>query len=196
MLEAGVMPADGGDDVAFHDLHVIDVVEQAEVVRAEPLAQLHTPSGVVAQVVVMIDPGVQQLHHQHHAALLGMAEDALESRLGIGHAVLRVHAVAVAGEADEIAIAGIGDQIDVPRVALHQLIVELAASKALGQAQLCAVAHRAVHVMGLQRLPVLRADQVDGGEADVLHRAAELGHRQLREGRCRRQPQGATHRAA
>ncbi|KAG1166089.1 hypothetical protein G6F35_018400 [Rhizopus arrhizus] len=80
------MPADGGDDVAFHDLHVIDVVEQAEVVRAEPLAQLHTPSGVVAQVVVMIDPGVQQLHHQHHAALLGMAEDALESRLGIGHA--------------------------------------------------------------------------------------------------------------
>ncbi|KAG1246320.1 hypothetical protein G6F68_014692 [Rhizopus microsporus] len=133
----------------------------------------------------MIDPGVQQLHHQHHAALLGMAEDALESRLGIGHAVLRVHAVAVAGEADEIAIAGIGDQIDVPRVALHQLIVELAASKALGQAQLCAVAHRAVHVMGLQRRPVLRADQVDGGEADVLHRAAELGHRQLREGPAR-----------
>lgn len=63
-----------------------------------------------------------------------MPEDALEPGLGIGHAVLRVHTVAVAGKADEVSIAGIGDQIDVPRVAFHQLVVELAAGKALGQA--------------------------------------------------------------
>lgn len=29
--DAGVMLANGGDDIAFHDLHVIDVVQQAEV---------------------------------------------------------------------------------------------------------------------------------------------------------------------
>jgi len=105
-----------------------------------------------------------------------MPEDALEASLGIGHAVMRVHTVAVAGEADEIPVTGIGHQIDVPRVALYQLVVELTAGKALGKAQLRAVAHRAVDAMGLQRGPVFGADQVDRGKADVLHRCAELGN--------------------
>ncbi|MNM84440.1 hypothetical protein D3C81_965280 [compost metagenome] len=130
---------------------------------------------------MVIDLGVQQLHHQHDAALLCMPEDALESRFGMGHAFLRVHAVAVAGKADEVAIARIGHQIDVPRVALHQLILKLTAGEALVQAHLRTVAHRAVHAIRLQRGPILRAHQVDGGKTNVLHRPAKLGNRLLRE---------------
>ncbi len=181
MGEEFVVLADGGDDVAFHDLHVVDVVEQAEVPRTQPLAQRDAPFGVIAQVIVVIHLGIQQFHHQHHAALLGVAEDALQPRFGVGQPLLGIHAVAIAGEADEVAVAGIGHQVDVAGVARHQLVVELGSGETLHQVDLRAIAHRAEHAMRLQRRPVVRPDQIDGGEADVLHRLAELRDRQVRE---------------
>src|SRR5262249_830147 len=47
--------ADGGDHVAFHDLHVIDVVQQPKARRAKLLDQLHAPRRLVVHVIFVID---------------------------------------------------------------------------------------------------------------------------------------------
>src|SRR5437016_13039239 len=52
---------DGADQVTFHDLHVIDVVEQLDAGRVDGLDDLHSPGGVVAHVVVVVDLTVEKL---------------------------------------------------------------------------------------------------------------------------------------
>ena len=47
---------DRGDQVAFHDLHVVDVVEQLEPLGADLLAHLDAPGRVVALVVLVVRP--------------------------------------------------------------------------------------------------------------------------------------------
>lgn len=51
----------GGDEVAFHDLHVVDVVEQFDPRRVDRLDNLKAPGGVVTHVVVMVDFAVEEL---------------------------------------------------------------------------------------------------------------------------------------
>ena len=50
------------DHVPFHDLHVVDVVEQLESLRADALAKLHAPGGMVAHVISVVHLAVEQLH--------------------------------------------------------------------------------------------------------------------------------------
>ena len=54
MADVLVVLPDGGDDVALHDLHVVDVVEQLEPLGAHLLADLDAPRGVVAHVVGVV----------------------------------------------------------------------------------------------------------------------------------------------
>ena len=42
------------DDIPLHDLHVVDVIEQLEPLRAHPLADLDAPGGVVAHVILVV----------------------------------------------------------------------------------------------------------------------------------------------
>ena len=65
----GTFVADGGDDVALHDLHVVDVVEQLDPRRADALHDLDAPRGVIGLVVVMVHLAVEQLQAQGHAML-------------------------------------------------------------------------------------------------------------------------------
>src|SRR4051812_43676207 len=57
--EVFVAPPDGGDDVALHDLHVVDVVEQTEIRGPDLLAQRDAPRALVALIIGMIDAAVQ-----------------------------------------------------------------------------------------------------------------------------------------
>src|SRR5256714_4585708 len=51
----------GADQVAFHDLHVIDVVEKLDARGVNRLNHLKAPGGVVAHVIFVIDFAVEQL---------------------------------------------------------------------------------------------------------------------------------------
>lgn len=66
-----VMPLDGGDDVSFHHLHVVDVIEELEVIGIELFAKGNAPFGVIALVVRVIDAGVQKLHDEGDIVFLG-----------------------------------------------------------------------------------------------------------------------------
>lgn len=69
--------ADGGDDVALLCLHVEDVIEELEALGADAPAQLDTPRGVVALIVLVHPLAVEQLHAERDLFLLGVAGELL-----------------------------------------------------------------------------------------------------------------------
>ena len=71
----------------------------------------------------MIDPRVQQLHHQRDAELLGEGQDALQPDRAVYQALLIVHAIAVAGKADQLLCADLRAVLQFPLINLHQRIV-------------------------------------------------------------------------
>ena len=99
----------GRDHVLAHDRHVVDVPEDFEAVRADLLAQLDAPRGLVEHVVLVVDRAVQPLHHDRDLLLFGQADDLLE-RLRA-----RFHALLVGdGDALEGAVAGHADDVRHP----------------------------------------------------------------------------------
>ena len=65
-----VIFSNGTNDIPFHDLHVIDVIQELEVVGAYLLHQFNTPGRIVAHVVRMIDSAIQQFHMKKYVLLL------------------------------------------------------------------------------------------------------------------------------
>src|SRR5690349_16771548 len=63
--------ADRADHIAFHDLHMIDVVQQLYVGRAYALHHGGTERGVVALVAGVVDLAVEQLDADRDAVLRG-----------------------------------------------------------------------------------------------------------------------------
>ena len=84
MGEVWMVFADGADEVAFHDLHVVDVVEQADARRADQLADLDTPGRVVALVARMIHLAVQQFDHEGDTGLFRGLGDAAQAARSFG----------------------------------------------------------------------------------------------------------------
>ena len=75
---------DVADEIAFHDLHVVDVVEELEPGRVHGPAQGRAPSGAVALVVGMVDVRVEQFHAQGNAFFLGGPGDAAQTGDAVG----------------------------------------------------------------------------------------------------------------
>ena len=65
--------ADGADDVALHDLHVIDVVQQFHARRVHAFHHLHAPGRVVALIILVIYLAVQQFQADCDALVFGNA---------------------------------------------------------------------------------------------------------------------------
>src|SRR5207253_2173714 len=72
--------ADGADDVAFHDLHVIDVVQQPDARRAHGLHHGDPESRPVALVVRVIDLAVQELEADRDPLFFRLRLDRVEPR--------------------------------------------------------------------------------------------------------------------
>jgi len=70
---------DRPDDIAFHDLHVVDVVRSLK--RSEPTAlQSSTPHAVwVAHIILVVDLAVKKLHADGHLVFLGEADDPFQT---------------------------------------------------------------------------------------------------------------------
>src|SRR3712207_1105634 len=61
VAEGVVVGLDGANEVPFHDLHVIDVVEEPHSRRGHALDDLQPPGSVVALIVWVVDLAVEQL---------------------------------------------------------------------------------------------------------------------------------------
>ena len=178
---AGVVVGDVGmellnrrDHVSFHDLHVVDVVEQLEVLRADPLAQFDTPYSVVAHVVRVVDLAVEQFHHGEDLVFLADRHDALEADRALVESLLVWHPGAVAGKADDVPeprcrhfrrrVLEEGDD----------LVVILQTVQPGRDPAGNAADHRADEVVLLQRVEVLHLEQLDGREPHRLALAAQV----------------------
>src|SRR3989442_3779583 len=50
------------DDIPLHDLHVVDVIEKFESLRADPLAQSQAPRSMVAHIILVVNLAVDEFH--------------------------------------------------------------------------------------------------------------------------------------
>src|SRR5207249_6085762 len=85
-MEVGdVVPvgADRADHVAFHDLHVVDVVQQLDARRIDRLHDGDAERRVVSLVIRVVHLAVQQLEAHRHTLRLGQRLDLVQA----GHAV-------------------------------------------------------------------------------------------------------------
>jgi hypothetical protein len=94
--------ADGANDVAFHDLHVVDVVKQFEVFGADAFDQLDSPFGVVSHVILVVHLAVEQLHADDDFVLFGHWHQAFQTDGTVFQTLLVRHAAAVSRKADII----------------------------------------------------------------------------------------------
>src|SRR5687768_4674620 len=97
----GVVP-DGADHVAFHDLHVIDVVEKLEALGVELLRERHAPRRAIALVVAMIHLRVEKLHADGHTVLLRRGHELAEPARTAGESLLVAHSISIARETDQV----------------------------------------------------------------------------------------------
>ena len=139
--------ADRADHVAFHDLHVVNVVEQFESFGADPLDQLDSPRCVVAHVILVIDLAVQQLHADVDLVFLGNTDHTLQATDAIFQPFFVRHAAAVAGEANNVRIAGIGDDGNGLLEVLLQLVMVFQTIETVGDAAGHAADHGADQAM-------------------------------------------------
>src|SRR5215510_13104544 len=77
---------DRGDHIAFHDLHMVDVVQDLQSRRRDALHHLRGPRGVVGMVVLVIDLAVQHLEAERNAVFFRRGRDALEACDAVGDA--------------------------------------------------------------------------------------------------------------
>src|SRR6266567_4284313 len=103
----------GADQIAFHDLHVIDVEEELDAGRVDGLDNLNAPSGVVAHVVVVVDLAIEEFQADGDAIVVGDFLDAVETGDGIFSAFFVGHARAIPGKSDHVGDAGFGGEWNV-----------------------------------------------------------------------------------
>ena len=181
--EVLVLAFDRGDDVALHDLHVVDVVEQLEIGGADLLAQLDAPRAFVALVIGMVHPAVEQFHDEDDVAFFANSHEALEAFGAIFEAGFVVHFFPISRETDEVFHARVGDSGDLRLVGLDEQIVMLfSIPRALDAAERFSVGgfhgriadHGAGEVVFFQRWEIGGLEQVDGSEAQRFPGGAQV----------------------
>ena len=179
MADVGGMLPDRPDDVAFHNLHVIDVVQQLHPRRADGVDDIGAKRRPIPLIVLVIHLAVQELDADRDAVALGRWGDTLEprhTRLG----GLRVApSLPVAEHGNEVRDPMLGRQRQCPLELAHQQVVirwiiEAARDEVVADR---GVAHRADQPVLTDDRPILGGEEVDAGKA---HRFTGLA--QIREG--------------
>jgi len=96
MGDVGMVIADGADDVALIDLHMIDVVKQFELGGSDAMDEIDPPGGAIALVVSMVDPAVEEFHHDDDFVLFGDGHDFLQPFCAVLPSCLIVFSATVA----------------------------------------------------------------------------------------------------
>lgn len=186
--EVRVIAFDGCDDIAFHDLHVVDIVEELEIFRAHGLAEFHAPGAGIALVIRVIYAAIEQFHDQGDPVFFREGQGFFKAFCAYFEAIIIAQAVAIAGEDDDMSGAEVGGFFDVAFQSGGQSLVIFAAVKAFfdtaefgvsGAFDADAADHGAGEIEFFQGGKVIDADEVDrrqphffAGAAEVLERDA------------------------
>jgi len=71
----------------------------------------------------LVDLGIEQLQHDHHATFFSVPQNALQSGLGIDEALLRIHAITVSGKTNQVAIPRISHKVNMVEVTRDQFVM-------------------------------------------------------------------------
>jgi hypothetical protein len=164
---------DGADDIAFHDLHVIDVVQQLHARRIHALDQFHAPDGVVALIVVVVDLAVEQFHADGHAFVLGQFLHAVQADGAIVETLRVTLAAPVARKRDHVGHLGGRGARDVFLHLGHQAVVILLAVEPIADGA-GAGRHGRNQPVLLHGGPFFVIDQVDALQADARAFAGQI----------------------
>src|SRR5947208_1509747 len=179
--------ADGADDVAFHDLHVIDVVQQPDAGRAHGLHYGDPEGRPVALVVRVIDLAVQELEADRDALLFRLRLDRVEPHHTVVDRLPIALAAPVAEHRDHIRNAVARGQgnglLQLPQQ--HRVVRSIVETRRNEVAARGRIAHGAHEARLAHRVPVLGAQQIDRGEPHAAGRASELGQGDLAIGPAR-----------
>lgn len=175
MAEVPVVFLDRPDEVPFHDLHVVDVVEQFEVIGSDHVHQLDPPVRSIAHVVGMVDPAVEEFHVEDDPMLFGDGDDLLESSSAVFQASLSIDAPCVSRKANDIPPAFLGRGFNSLLKRFQAALVELRFAKPVGKS--VGLNHGAYQPMFFHRFKVFRTEQVDSGESHLDCLLAEFVER-------------------
>ena len=168
---------DSPNEVAFHDLHVVDVVEQLDARRIDSLDDLEAPGGVVAHVVVMVHFAVEELDADGDAVVLGDFLDAIQACDGVLGALFVGHALAIAGKSDDVDHAGLGGERDVFAKAFFDPGVIFKAIHGAFDFAPAGVTHRANQAIARGDFEFVGIEQVDALQTDLSGIGAKLVER-------------------
>ena len=88
---------DVGDEVALHDLHVVDVVEQLKAGTGQFACQGNAPTDAICHVIGVVHKAVEELHLQYHTVLFGERHQGTQGLCGLLQSLFFAQAAAVAG---------------------------------------------------------------------------------------------------
>src|ERR1039457_663959 len=167
-----VLP-DGADDRAFHDLHVINVIQQLHARRIHALDEFHAPDRVVALIVVVVDLAVEQFHADGDAFVFGELLHAVQADDAVVEALRVRLAAPVARERNYVGYLGGRGPRDVFLHLAHQSIMVFLAVKAIADGA-GAGRHGRNQPVLLHGGPLLVVDQIDTLEADARPFASQV----------------------
>src|SRR5262249_8772648 len=152
--------ANRANDVAFHDLGVIDVVQNPDARRVYPLAHLDAPPHLVEMVVLVVDFAIQVLEAEGDLLVLSHRLDAVEIGDRIRDSLLVTQAAAVPGERDHVRRSGRAGGFDRFTHALFDAVMEFFAIDAVGDGAAAGYHGRNQTVL-LQNRKIRWADEVE-----------------------------------
>src|SRR5712691_4101408 len=170
---------DGADDVAFHDLHVIDVVQQLDAWRAHGLDHGDPEGSPVALVVGVIHLAVQELEADGDALRFRLRLDLVEPRHTVVDRLRVALAATVAEHRDhirDVVARGEGKRLlQLPQQ--HPVVRPIVEARRNEVVARGGIAHGAHQTRLAHGVPILGAQQVDGCEPHPGRRTGERRQR-------------------
>ena len=169
-----VMLLNRPDDVAFHHLHVVDIVEQLQSFRTDAFAKLDAPSRVIALIVGMVDLAVEKLDAERDSEFLGCADELLVA-FGAGFQAFFVAlAATIAGKADQIGHSGRGAFFQALFDQRYEPGMIFPAIEAVRNG-VDGLAHCANQTVRLEDWPVLGTGQLNGFHPEPFDNLGQFG---------------------
>ena len=165
--------ADGADDIALHDLHVVDVIEQFYARRVDAFDHLNTPRRVVALIILVVYLAVQKFQADGDGLVLRDLPDPVQAGYAIINALLVKQPAAVSGKGDHVGYAGRSSLTDVRAHFALDVGMIFFSVQAVGDGS-AARGHGGYQTVLLYHRPFARIDQVDALQSDLGSRAGQV----------------------
>src|SRR5579883_269485 len=158
---------DGGNQVTFHDLHVVNIVEQFYARRIYLSHHPCSPRRMVCHVVRMVALAVQQLQTDGHAVVFGNLFHPVQAQNGVAGTLVVGHSTTVAGKGNYVWHRCLGCQRNVPAESGLDRSMVFHAVHGIGNCSSTGIAHRADQSVAAGNVPVLDLQQINSFQSDL-----------------------------